>query len=250
MLRGVLAEPVNLLRADFCGKTAGNHRAMQESLAMTDFATLRRMMVDTQVRPSDVTKFTIIEALLSVPREEFVPDARRETAYVGENIDLSANRVVLEPRTLAKMLDALDIQPDELVLDIGCGLGYSSAVMARMADTVVAVEEDPEMASDAQARLSGQGIDNAAVIEAALTQGAQKHGPYDVILIQGAVAQVPDAIVSQLKEGGRIAVLFMEGALGVCRIGYKIDDDVNWRFAFNAGAPILPGFEAHSAFAL
>lgn len=217
---------------------------------MTDFASLRRMMVDTQVRPSDVTKFPIIEALLSVPREAFVPDGRRETAYVGENIDLGAGRVVLEPRTLAKMLDALDLQSDEMVLDIGCGLGYSSAVIARMVEAVVAVEQDAQMATDAQAALTGFGADNAAVIEAPLAEGAAKHGPYDVIILQGSVEHLPDAIVSQLKEGGRIAALFSEGSLGVCRIGYKIDGEVNWRFAFNAGAPVLPGYERHSAFAL
>lgn len=217
---------------------------------MTDFASLRRMMVDTQVRPSDVTKFPIIEALLSVPREAFVPDNRRETAYVGENIDLGGGRVVLEPRTLAKMLDALDLQPDEMVLDIGCGLGYSAAVIARMAEAVVAVEEDAQMAADAQAALTEFGADNAAVIEAPLAEGAAKHGPYDVIILQGSVEHLPDAIVSQLKEGGRIAALFSEGSLGVCRIGYKIDGEVNWRFAFNAGAPVLPGFERHSAFVL
>ncbi len=109
---------------------------------MADYQARRTMMVDTQVRPSDVTKFPIINAMLSVPREAFVPDSKREAAYVGENVDLGGDRVVLEPRTLAKLLDALDIQPDEMVLDIGCGLGYSSAVVARLAEAVVAVEED------------------------------------------------------------------------------------------------------------
>lgn len=109
-------------------------------------------MVDTQVRPSDVTKFPIIEAMLAVPREQFVPAAKREAAYMGENIDLGGGRVLLEARTLAKLLDAVDIQPDESVLDIGCAYGYSSAVIARMAGSVVAVEEDAEMAAAAQAQ--------------------------------------------------------------------------------------------------
>ena len=106
---------------------------------MSDYSARRKIMVDTQVRPSDVTKFPIIDAMLSVPRELFVPRAVKESAYIGENCNLTANRIVLEPRTLAKMLDALDIQRNELVLDIGSGLGYSSAVIARMAEAVVAL---------------------------------------------------------------------------------------------------------------
>ncbi len=207
-------------------------------------------MVDTQVRPSDVTKFPIIEAMLSVPRESYVPAARREAAYVGNNLELGGGRVMLEPRTLAKMLDALDIQPDELVLDLGCGLGYSTAVIARLAEAVVGVEENAEMAAEAQATLSQQGVDNAAVIEGPLAEGAARHGPYDVIVLQGAAEHMPQAVLDQVKEGGRIAALFMEGALGACRIGYKLDGVVSWRVAFNAGAPVLPGFERQRAFTL
>lgn len=217
---------------------------------MTDFAHRRTMMVDTQIRPSDVTKFPIIDAMLSVPREAFVPRALREAAYVGENVDLGGGRVVLEPRTLAKMLDALEIRGDELVLDIGCGLGYSTAVMARMAELVVAVEEDETMAGEAQALLSDHGADNVVVHHGPLAQGAPEHGPYDVIALQGAVAHLPEGLTDQLKEGGRIACLFAEGALGVVRIGYKIDGEISWRFSFNAGAPVLPGFEKHAAFTL
>lgn len=217
---------------------------------MSDYAARRVMMVDTQVRPSDVTKFPIIDAMLSVPREAFVPRALREAAYMGENVDLGGGRVVLEPRTLAKMLDALDIRGDELVLDIGAALGYSTAVIARMAELVVAVEEDAAMAGEAQTLLSEHGADNVVVHTGPLTGGAAEHGPYDVIVIEGAVAHLPEALLDQLKDGGRIACLFMEGALGVVRIGYKIDGMVTWRFAFNAGAPVLPGFEKHAAFAL
>lgn len=216
---------------------------------MTDFATRRRMMVDTQVRPSDVTKFPIIDALLDVPRERYVPDAMREAAYVGENLALGGGRVVLEPRTFAKMLDALNLDPADMILDIGCGLGYSTAVLAHLCDTVIAVEDDPEMAESAQERLSAEDVDNAVVINAALNEGAAKHAPYDAIVIEGAVETVPDAILDQLKEGGRIAVIFAEGALGAVRIGHKIDGVVNWRFAFNAGAPVLAGFAKAADFA-
>lgn len=217
---------------------------------MTDYAARRTMMVDTQVRPSDVTKFPIIDAMLVVPREAFVPRALREAAYMGENVDLGGGRVMLEPRTLAKILDALEIEGDDLVLDIGPGLGYSSAIMARMAEAVVAVEDDADMVQEAQRVLADNGADNVILHHGALTQGAPDHGPYDVITIQGAVEHLPEALTDQLKEGGRIACLFMEGALGVVRIGYKIDGQINWRFSFNAGAPVLPGFERHAAFTL
>ncbi len=217
---------------------------------MTDYSARRTVMVDTQIRPSDVTKFPIIDAMMSVPREAFVPRNLREAAYIGENIDLGGGRVVMEPRTLAKMLDALDIQGDELVLDIGCALGYSSAVMARMAEAVVAVEENADMAGEAQGLLAENGADNVVLHEGPLNQGAAEHGPYDVIVLQGAVEHLPDALLDQLKDGGRIACLFMEGALGVVRIGYKIDGEMTWRFSFNAGAPVLPGFERHAAFTL
>ncbi|RKT35189.1 protein-L-isoaspartate(D-aspartate) O-methyltransferase [Roseovarius halotolerans] len=217
---------------------------------MTDYAARRAVMVDTQIRPSDVTKFPIIDAMMSVPREAFVPVELREAAYMGENIDLGGGRVILDPRILGKMLDALDIQADELVLDVGCALGYSSAVMARVAEAVVAVEENAEMAGEAPGLLSENGADNVILQEGPLTQGAPEHGPYDVIVVEGAVEHLPQTLCDQVKEGGRIACLFMEGALGAVRIGYRIDGEISWRFAFNAGAPVLPGFERHAAFAL
>lgn len=217
---------------------------------MTDYASRRTTMVDTQVRPSDVTKFPIIDAMLAVPREAFVPDAKREAAYVGDNLDIGGGRVMLEPRTLAKMIDALDIQPHHVVLDIACGLGYSTAVLAHMCDFVVAVEDDEARAKEAQSILSEQGADNAAVMSGPLVDGAAKSAPYDIIILQGGAEQVPDALLDQLREGGRIAAVFSEGTLGVVRVGHKTDGAVNWRFAFNASAPVLAGFEKQTAFAL
>jgi protein-L-isoaspartate(D-aspartate) O-methyltransferase len=217
---------------------------------MTNYTALRTTMVDTQIRPSDVTKYTVIEAMLTVPREAYVPSAKREAAYVGEHVELDKQRVVLDPRVLAKILDELDIQSDELVLDIGAGLGYSAAVIARMAEAVIALEDDEARAEDSQTTLSEQGVDNAIVHVAPLAEGASAHGPYDVVSLEGGAEQLPDAVAAQVKEGGRIAVLFIEGALGVVRIGYKIDGELNWRFAFNATAPVLPGFEKSRAFQL
>jgi protein-L-isoaspartate(D-aspartate) O-methyltransferase len=217
---------------------------------MTDFAARRRMMVDTQVRPSDVTKFPIIDAMLTVPREIFVPDAQREAAYADEILPLGRDRVMLDPRTLAKMLDALNIEADEMVLNIGCGLGYSAAIVARMAQAVIAVEEDEDMAREAQELLSDIGADSAIIHTGPLVEGAAEHGPYDAMLILGGVEELPAMIADQLKDGGRICCIFMQGALGTVRVGYKAGNDISWRYAFNAAAPILPGFAATQEFAL
>lgn len=216
---------------------------------MSDFASRRVMMVDTQVRPSDVTKYPVIGAMLAVPREVYVPQERREVAYLGENLPLGPSRVLLEPRTLAKMLDALEIGTKELVLDIGAGLGYSSAILGRLAQTVIALEE-AEMADLARANLAAQGEDNVVVVAGDLAAGAPAHAPYDVIVIQGGVAELPAALAGQLREGGRIAALFMQGELGIVRIGVKKSDGIHWRDAFNAAAPVLPGYSRKREFAL
>lgn len=216
---------------------------------MTDYSTRRVTMVDTQVRPSDVTKFPIIAAMLSVLREDFVPDARREAAYVGANIPLGDRRVVLEARSLAKTLDFLDIQPGEHVMDLGAGLGYGAAIMQALGADVVAVEE-AALAPTARLRLDAAGCQDVKLVTGPLTRGAPADGPYDAIIVQGAVEAVPEAILAQLREGGRIGAIFMEGALGVVRIGHKQDGVVSWRFAFNATAPVLPGFEALRTFVL
>lgn len=217
---------------------------------MTDFAARRMMMVDTQVRTADVTKFPIIDAMLSVPREQFVPREQVEAAYVSENIRIAPHRVVLEPRTLGKLLDAINVESNDLVLDIGIGYGYSSAVIASMAEAVIGVEEDASLANEAQSLLSEHGADNVLVHTGPLTEGAAQHGPYDAVIVQGSVEELPPALIDQLKEGGRIGCVFMEGALGVVRIGYKIDGEMSWRYAFNASAPVLPGFEKETTFAL
>lgn len=217
---------------------------------MSAYSARRVMMVDTQVRPQDVTKFPIIEAMLAVPREVYVPADKREAAYVGENISLGGDRVMLEARTLAKMLDAIDIQPGEVVLDLGCGLGYSSAVIARMADAVVAVEENEALAAEAQRVLASEGVDNAAVVAGTLAEGCAKGGPFDAIMVQGGVQEIPQALIAQLKDGGRIAALFMDGPLGAVKIGHKTGSKMVWRFAFNATAPVISGFASRHEFAL
>lgn len=217
---------------------------------MTDFAARRVMMVDTQVRPSDVTRFPIIDAMLTIRREDFVPSGQREAAYLGDNLPLGPSRVILDPRTFAKMLEALSVDGDDIVLDIGSGLGYPAAILSRLVDTVVAVEEDGQLVTEAEQNLAAAGAVNAALVEGPLTEGAAKAGPYDVILIEGGVEEVPEAITAQLKEGGRIGALFMAGPLGTVRIGHMVDGRITWRDAFNASAPVIPGFERQRDFVL
>lgn len=215
---------------------------------MTDFAAAREAMVDCQVRPSDVTRYPIILAMLSVPRENYVPEALRSVAYLGEHVPLGRGRVVLDPRVFAKMLDAVDIGPKDLVLDIGSGQGYSAAVIARMAEAVIALEEDATLAAEAEAALAAHGVDNAVVEVAPLTVGVPEHGLYDAIVVEGGIEQMPQAIADQLKPGGRIVAIFMEGALGQARLGVQTEQGIAWRRAFDASAPILPGFAAEKEF--
>lgn len=209
---------------------------------MADYATRRRTMVDTQVRPSDVTSFPVIDAMLAIPREAFVPDKMRDLAYVGGPIGLGHGRQLMEARTIAKMLQTLALEPGDLVLEIAPGLGYGTALLARLTDAVVAVEGDATLAAEAEAALSAQEIDNAAVLHADPVAGSPKNGPYDVIVAFAGVEEMPQALIDQLKDGGRIMAVFMQGPLGEVRLGRKLGGAVSWRAEFNATAPVLPGF--------
>lgn len=215
---------------------------------MTDFKAARTAMVDCQIRPSDVTRFPIIQAMLTVPREQYLPSEAQAVAYMGEHVEIGSGRVCLDPRVLAKLIDTLAIQPDDLVLDVGAGLGYSTAIVASIAEAVVALEQDEALAAEAAATLSAQGVDNAVVETGPLVEGAPAHGPYDVIVLQGGVETLPQALVDQLRPDGRIAMIRMRGALGVAELGIKGANGITWRRSFDATAPILPGFAAEKAF--
>ena len=217
---------------------------------MTDFTTLRTTMVDTQIRPADITKFPIIDAMLKVRREMFVPDQMRQTAYTDSIVYLGGDRIVLDPRSFGKMLDAVNIQGDELVLDIGSGLGYSAAVIGKVCEAVVALEEDDDMASNSETILATEGCLNVAVLQGTLSEGAAKHAPFDVIVIEGAVEEISDELVTQLADGGRIAAIFSQKSQGVLRVGYKTQGKISWRFVCNAYAPVLAGFHKTPSFLL
>ena len=220
---------------------------------MTDFAAARQAMVDCQVRPSDVTRYAIIEAMLWAPRELFVAKARRDVAYAEAEIELAPGRVLLEPRTLAKMLEAAAIGARDLVLDLAPGTGYSTAVIARMAEAVIAIEPDPDLAGPSQALLNDLEVDNAVVSQGEPAAGDPAHGPYDVIFINGAVETVPEALSAQLKQGGRLVALFRQAGVhngvGQACVLTRAGAGVSRRHVFDADAPLLAGFEAAAEFA-
>ncbi|MGE0698691.1 MAG: protein-L-isoaspartate O-methyltransferase [Hyphomicrobiaceae bacterium] len=220
-----------------------------------DSAVQRKNMVDSQVRPSDVTDRRIPRAMLEVPREAFVPEGQRAVAYMDGNLVVSRpgvrpERALLAPRTLSKMIQHMAIEPDAVVLDVAPATGYSTAVLARIARKVVAVDCDAELFERAKAALAGLSITNAEVHVGPLGEGMAGPGPYDAILVGGRVATMPPGLLSQLKDGGRlIAILDVSGVGKVFewrRFAMKFDR----RPLFDAEAPMLPGFERVEAFAL
>lgn len=215
---------------------------------MQDFQAARTAMVDRQVRPSDVTSYPIIEALLWAPRERFAPKSRRAICYAGAHVEIAPGRVLLDPRVFAKMLDAAQVGPKDLALDLACGYGYSSAVLARLAAVVVGVEPDEDMARQAGEILADIEVDNAVVQQGAPEAGDPAHGPFDVIFINGGVEAIPGALLDQLKDGGRLVAIHMQGALGQCRVTVRAGETLTTRRAFDATAPVLPGFQKAAEF--
>ena len=214
-----------------------------------DFAIQRSAMVDCQLRTNKVTDERVIAAFSDVPRELFLPEERRSIAYVDEDLALGGDRHLMEPMVLARLIQAAAIQPGDIVLDIGCATGYASAIMARLADTVVALEEDPGLAEQAGATLSKLGVDNAVVVEGSLVAGYPKQAPYNAILIAGSVDQVPRAICDQLGEGGRLVTVLKNGpSIGVAKLLQRGGSTTSSRPLFDAATPFMPGFVAEPGF--
>jgi len=223
---------------------------------MSDFEQQRSNMVESQVRPSDITDRRIFTAMLSVPRERFVPGEARPIAYGdGEVLIEPAGtegkaRYLLAPRLLAQLLQALDLSLDgsALVLDVGCGSGYSAALLAQIAQTVVALESNSTLADRASKLFEELVIDNVAVVGGALTEGYPSEGPYDAILIAGGVSDVPAVILDQLKDGGRLATVLTDDGVGRVVQFQRHGGQFNQRVLGEAGTPGLPGFERAPAF--
>lgn len=218
---------------------------------MIDYAELRRGMVDGQVRTNNVTDPRIVGAMLEIPRERFVPSHLKSLAYIDDDLALKAGdpaRYLIEPMILARLVQLADVQDHEHVLDVGTGTGYSAAVLSRLAQQVVAVEEEADLAAAATATLAELGVANVAVMQGRLSAGWGAEAPYDLILLNGAVDEVPAILLDQIKEGGRLIAVVGHGGAGQACVFTKVSGMVSERVAFNAAVPPLPGFKAAPRF--
>jgi protein-L-isoaspartate(D-aspartate) O-methyltransferase len=216
------------------------------------FSTARQKMVDGQVRPSDITDSRIIDAMLAVPREAFVPQHRRALAYLDLDLDVSegdsAKRFLIKPVVTAKMLQAAEIGETDNVLVVGCATGYAAAVVAQLGCRVTATESDPTLAAKAQEILAGLGLANVTVRAAAAADGDATAAPFDVIVLNGATEITPDRLYRQLKEGGRLVGVFATTQPPRATIVTRSHDEFGNRALFDAVVPVLPGLERLPAF--
>ncbi len=223
---------------------------------MSDFSTARLKMVDGQVRPSDVTDMRILDAMLAVPREAFVPESKRALAYLDLDLDVSeagkekgdTKRFLIKPAVLAKMLQAAEIKATDRVLVVGCATGYAAAVIAQFAGAVTATESDSALAAKAGTILAQNGCGNVAVRTAAADDGDPSNGPYDVIVLNGATEIVPERLFGQLQDGGRLVGVFAMSQPQRATLVTRSHGDFGHRALFDAAAPVLPGMERVPAF--
>ncbi|GGE45260.1 protein-L-isoaspartate O-methyltransferase [Agaricicola taiwanensis] len=206
----------------------------------------RQMMVDGQIRPSSITDPRVTAALGALPREEFVPASWKSRAYADASVPLQGEgpeiRHMLTPTTLAKLVQAAEIAEHDMVLDVGCGSGYSTAFIARIAAFVVGLEQDAGLANEAATNLAKTETTNAVVVTGMLAEGYSVSAPYDIIIVEGAVEAEPTALLAQLKDGGRLATIVGVGGSAKATVYVRSGDTVSSKTVFDASAPILPGF--------
>jgi protein-L-isoaspartate(D-aspartate) O-methyltransferase len=218
---------------------------------MIDYAAARTLMVETQIRTEGVTDYRIIRTMADIPRERFVPSRARPFAYTDIDIavkDDGHTRHMIRPATLARLIQAAAIAPGDFVLVVGCGTGYTAAVIANLATSVIALESDEHLAQSAGATLTDLEIGNVAVVTGPLEAGYPAEAPYDVIFVDGAVEFVPEALLAQLKEGGRLVAVVGYNRAASAMVYTRTDDDIGSWPAFDAFVPALPGFSHPRAF--
>jgi protein-L-isoaspartate(D-aspartate) O-methyltransferase len=221
---------------------------------MVDFRTARRAMVDGQVRTADVTDLSILAAMLDIPREAFVPQARAALAYLDRDVPIAGAtaagpaRFLMKPMVLGRLIQAADPALTDRVLVIGAGTGYSAAVLSRLAAKITALEEDESLFQQARSVLSSLGSHNINVIRGYLIDGAPDSAPYDVILIDGGVETVPDRLCTQLSPRGRLLAVEVTGPAGKAKLFQPVNGRFSGRELFDASAPVLPGFSVAPAF--
>jgi protein-L-isoaspartate(D-aspartate) O-methyltransferase len=229
---------------------------------MSGFTIARQKMVDGQVRPSDVTDIRIIDAMLAVPREAFVPLGQQAMAYLDLDLDvssglsktgpsetgLSERRYLIKPVVTAKMLQAAEIRDTDNVLVVGCATGYSAAIVAKLAAKVTATEGDASLAAKAKDVLAGLGFANVTVRTAPAAEGDAANAPYDVIMLNGATEVAPAGLYRQLKDGGRLVGVFAMMQPQRATLVTHSHADFGTRALFDAAVPVLPGLGRLPAF--
>ena len=218
---------------------------------MIDFATQRLNMVESQVRPNGVSDVRLIEAMAEIPRENFVPEAQRSLSYMDEDIAIGqtngARRYLMEPMAFARLLQHAAIRADDVVLDVGAGTGYSTAVLSHLAQSVIAIEADAALAAEATENLGRLGIGNAVVMHGAHATGLAAEAPFSVIIIEGRVPVVPAALLEQLGDGGRLVAVVGDRPVSRAMVYTRHGTSISARQAFDASVPPLAGIEKPAA---
>lgn len=213
-----------------------------------DYAVARQHMVDSQVRTNKVTDGRLIEAIQSLPRERFLPEAARARAYLDDDVEIAPQRYLMEPMVTARLVQAAEAKPDDIALVIGAGTGYAAALLSRLVNTVVALESDAALAQRAGATVAELAIDNTAVVEGPLNAGWAKHAPYNIIYLDGSLEQAPQALAGQLADGGRMVGVLLDRGVGRATLWTKSGGALSHRVLFDANVAPLPGFAAPARF--
>ncbi|MBM10024.1 MAG: protein-L-isoaspartate O-methyltransferase [Magnetovibrio sp.] len=214
-----------------------------------DYVAARQNMVDCQVLPNRVTNLKVVEGMLSLPREKFVPLELMDVAYLDGSLPLGSGRYLMKPMIMARLLDTIEPDNQEVAMVVGCASGYLTALLASMVSSVVAVEVDKTFNLRVGETFKELGIDNVLLVKGSLNGGFNKQSPYDVIVFDGAVAVIPDSIIEQLADGGRlIAIVIGEDGVGRVTLVTRHGEVISSRNIFEASAQLLPGFEHKVSF--